>query len=224
MRILVIDDDAMLSHWVAKVLREAEHVVDVAATAGEGHRLALSVDYELALVDLELPDGSGLSVVHDLRRAGKTMPILIMTGRSDDAGIVAGLNAGADDYMIKPVPTDVLRARVRAALRRGGAVKLDEVVIGDLVMDRVHHVVRGSGTTLALSPKEYRLLEYFMLRPEQMVPRTDLLEHVWGMRFDTYTNVVDTTVSRLRQKLSSVVATPRLRTSRGVGYALTVQA
>ena len=221
MRVLVIDDDAMVSHWVAKVLREADHDVDVAATAGEGHRVAHSVSYDLALVDLDLPDGSGLSVIHDLRRAGKTMPIIVMTGRADDDGVVAGLNAGADDYLVKPVSTDVLRARVRAALRRGGAIKLDELVLGELAMDRVQHIVRAAGAVLTLSPKEYKLLEYFMLRPEQMVPRTDLLEQVWGMRFDTFTNVVDTTVSRLRQKLTGAVGTPRLRTARGVGYVLT---
>ena len=221
MRVLVIDDDAMVSHWVAKVLREADHDVDVAGTVGEGHRLAVAKAYDLAVVDLDLPDGSGLAVIHDLRRAGRTMPILVMTGRADDDGVVAGLNAGADDYLVKPVGTDVLRARVRAALRRGGAVALDELVLGDLTMDRVHHVVRASGTVLALSPKEFKLLEYFMLRPEQMVPRSDLLEQVWGMRFDTFTNVVDTTVSRLRQKLTGAAARPRLRTARGVGYVLT---
>src|SRR5262249_7166881 len=128
------------------------------------------------------------------------------------------------DYLVKPVGTEVLRARVRAALRRGGAVKLDELVLGELIMDRVHHVVRAPGAVLTLSPKEYRLLEYFMLRPEQMVPRSDLLEQVWEMRFDTYTNVVDTTVSRLRQKLTGAVSTPRLRTARGVGYTLTAVA
>ena len=221
MRILVIDDDAMVSRWVAKVLGESDHAVDVAETAGDGQRLAMATHYDLAMVDLDLPDGSGLAIVQTLRRAGRKMPIIIMTGRADDDGIVAGLDAGADDYLVKPVANGVLRARVRAALRRGGAVQMDQLTVGALTMDRATRSVTAGSSSLSLSPKEYKLLEYFMLRPELVVPRADLLEKVWGMRFDTYTNVVDTTVSRLRQKLTDATPIPRLRTVRGAGYALT---
>ncbi len=221
MRILVIDDDETVSRWVAKVLTEADHAVDIALTAEAGRTLALSMDYDLALVDLELPDGSGLSVIHEIRRGGKSMPIIIISARADDEGTIAGLDAGADDYLIKPVANGVLRARVRAALRRGGATTMDALIVGELEMDRLHHVVRARGNPLTVSPTEYRLLEHFMLRPEQMVTRSDLLERVWHIQFDTQTNVVDTTVSRLRQKLSAAVTTPHLRTERRVGYVLT---
>ena len=221
MRVLVVDDDAMLRHWVAKVLREEGHDVDTADNAMRAQSLALSLDYDALIVDLDLPDGSGLSIVQELRRAGKTMPILIFAGRGDDDAVVAGLNAGADDYLIKPAGTDVLRARVRAALRRGGAVNLEQLTVGALTMDRMQRTVSASGKQVTLTPKEFRLLEYFMLRPERIVPRTELLEHVWGVRFDTYTSVVDTTVSRFRQRLSAVCSSPQLRTVRGTGYVLT---
>lgn len=210
----------MVVHWIEKVLGEAGYDVDAARTAVDGSRLAASVEYDLGIVDLDLPDGNGLLIVQQLRAAGRTMPIIIMTGRGDDEGIVAGLDAGADDYLVKPVPNGVLRARVRAALRRGGALQENTLSVGDLSMDRVHRIVKAGDTSLSLSPTEYKLLEFFMLRPEQVVARSDLLERVWGMRFDTFTNVVDTTVSRLRQKLGAGTSNPMLRTVRGTGFVL----
>ncbi len=220
MRILIIEDSTMVAHWVEKVLREAGYDPTTASTVADGMRLASTAEFDLALVDLDMPDGTGLSVVHALRAAGRTLPIIIMTGRDDDTAVIAGLDAGADDYLVKPVANGVLRARVRAALRRGGATQHDTVIVGDLSMDRIQRVVKGGGATLTLSPKEYVLLEYFMLRPNQVVSRADLLEQVWGMRFDPYTNVVDTTVSRLRQKLQTTTASAALRTVRGTGFIL----
>lgn len=220
MRVLVIDDEPTVARWIGRGLEEAGHAVDLARTAREGESLACSIAYDLVIVDLGLPDGSGLTVVYTLRRAGRTMPIMIMTGQADEERIIAGLDAGADDFLIKPVSNGLLQARVRAALRRGGAIRNDEIVLGELVLNRLTRKVRANDRELELSPKEFALLEDFMLRPEAVITRTDLLERVWGLHFDTGTNVLDATISRLRQKLEASVTSPRLRTVRGVGFVL----
>jgi DNA-binding response OmpR family regulator len=224
MRTLVIDDEPTIARWIARGLEEAGHAVDIATAAKEGQALATSIDYDLVLVDLGLPDGSGLGVVYALRRAGRTMPIIIVTGQADEERLIGALDAGADDFLTKPLSNGVLQARVRAALRRGGAVRSEEIVVGDLVLDRLTRSVRAGGHQLELSPKEFALLEDLMLRPEVVISRTDLLERVWGMRFASGTNVVDATVSRLRQKVAAAVSAPCIRGVRGVGFVLTCTA
>ncbi len=221
MRVLVVDDDPMVARWIDRVLSEEGYAVDVAPSSRDARALGSSTSYDLVIVDLHLPDGSGLGVVQALRAAGRTMPIVIMTGYSDDEGIIAGLDAGADDYLVKPVSNGVLRARLRAALRRGGSLRSNALVVGGLVLDRLRRTVHAGPQPIDLTPKEFALLEDFMLRPEQVVARTDLLERVWGMRFDAGTNVVDATISRLRQKLEGATRTPRIRNARGIGFVLT---
>lgn len=220
MRVLVIEDDAMVARVVARALETAEYAVDVSDNATEGTDRALRDQYDAILLDLELPDRDGLDVVRSLRAAGCVTPILIMTGRDDDEHVVRGLDAGADDYLLKPVSTDVLKARVRAAIRRGGSGPPDHLVLGDLAVDRLARTVTGAGAPIALTPKEFSMLEYLLLRAEQVVSRSDLLEHVWNMHFDPGSNVVDAHVARLRQKLRSVISTPEIRTVRGVGFML----
>jgi DNA-binding response OmpR family regulator len=224
MRVLVIDDEPTVARWIGRGLEEAGHAVDLARTAREGQAIACSITYDLVIVDLGLPDGSGLAVVYALRRAGRTMPIIIMTGHADEERIIAGLDAGADDFLIKPISNALLQARVRAALRRGGAIRNDEIAVGELVLNRLSRRVQAAARELELSPKEFALLEDFMLRPEVVVSRTDLLERVWGLNFETGTNVLDATISRLRHKLEAAVALPRLRTVRGVGFVLSCTA
>jgi DNA-binding response OmpR family regulator len=220
MHILIVEDDVMVSKWTAKILAEAGYLVDTAEDGEEGLRLGAAGGYDLALIDVQLPIRSGISVVHGIRRSGQTMPIIIMTGRADDDDIVRGLDVGADDYLVKPVPNEVLKARVRAALRRGGSLRNEQLVVGDLVLDRLARVVAGRGVALELTPREFSLLEHFMLRPGEVVTRSDLLERVWGMRFDPGSNVIDATMNRLRGKLRDVVHSPLLRTVRGVGFVL----
>jgi two-component system, OmpR family, response regulator len=220
MRLLLIEDDTMVSSWVKKLLEEEQHRVDVADTCGQGTRLATVSEYDLLIVDLELPDGSGISAVYEMRRAGCTTPIIVMTGRSGQADTVAALDAGADDYIVKPVPAEVLKARARAALRRGGAQTIGELRVDALRLDRIQRCAFVGAERLALTPRELGILEQLMLSAGQVVPRSDLLRRVWGITFDPGTNAVDVAVSRLRQKLGAIDS-PRIETVRGVGFALT---
>ena len=222
MRVLIIEDDRMLARLVERTLGDAGFTVDVTRSADEGRDAALASTYDAVLLDLELPDRSGLEVVRTLRREGRDVPVLIMTGRDDDQDIVRGLDAGADDYLLKPVNPEVLKARLRAAVRRGGANRNDQIVIGDLAMNRLARTVLGNGKDVSLTPKEFAMLEHLMLRAEEVVSRTELLEHVWNMKFDPGSNVVDAHVARLRQKLRGITR-PEIRTSRGVGFVLTMR-
>jgi DNA-binding response OmpR family regulator len=220
MRVLVIEDDAAVARVVARALEAAEYAVDISDNATEGTERALNHQYDAILLDLELPDRDGMDVVRSLRAAGCVTPILIMTGRDDDEHVVRGLDAGADDYLLKPVSSDVLKARVRAAIRRGGSGPPDHLVLGDLAVDRLARTVTGAGTPIALTPKEFSMLEFLLLRAEQVVSRSQLLQHVWNMNFDPGSNVVDAHVARLRQKLRNVITMPEIRTVRGVGFML----
>jgi len=224
LRVLVIEDEPAVARVVARAL-ENEYTVDVSDTVKEGTRRALGDAYDAILLDLELPDGDGLDVVRALRNEGRTTPILIMTGRGDDEHIVRGLDVGADDYLLKPLNSnDVLRARVRAAIRRGGSGPPDVLSLGDLTVDRLNRVVTGAnGTTISLTPKEFSMLEYLLMRADQVVSRAELLERVWNMTFDPGSNVVDAHVARLRQKLRGVISTPEIRTVRGIGFMLTAR-
>jgi DNA-binding response OmpR family regulator len=223
MHVLVIEDDAMVARVVARALETAGYTVDATASANDGLTRASTGSYDAILLDLELPDRDGLDVLRELRSSGLTTPILIMTGRDDDEHVVRGLDAGADDYLLKPVSTDVLKARVRAAIRRGGSGQPDQLVLGDLVVDRLGRQVTGAGAAIALTPKEFSMLEFLLLRAEQVVPRSELLEHVWHMRFDPGSNVVDAHVARLRQKLRQAIELPEIKTVRGVGFTLSAK-
>jgi DNA-binding response OmpR family regulator len=223
MRVLVIEDDRMLARLVERALGEAGYAVDWARSAEEGRELALATDYDVILLDLELPDRDGLDVVRAIRRENKKTPVLIMTGHGEDETVVRGLDAGADDYLLKPVSNDVLKARIRAAVRRGGAGAPDHLTLGELQLDRLNRHVLGAGKEISLTPKEFSMLEYLMLRPEETVPRSELLEHVWNMKFDPGSNVVDAHMARLRAKLRDVVRTPDVRTVRGIGFMITMK-
>lgn len=214
----------MVARVVTRALDSAGYAVDVAPNATDGLARANSADYDAILLDLELPDRDGLDVLRQLRADGRTTPILIMTGRDDDEHVVRGLDTGADDYLLKPVSTDVLKARVRAAVRRGGSGQPDQLVLGDLVVDRLGREVTGAGTAIPLTPKEFSMLEFLLLRAEQVVTRSELLEHVWHMRFDPGSNVVDAHVARLRQKLRQVIERPEIKTVRGIGFMLSAKA
>ena len=220
MRVLVIEDDATTAKLVRLVLTEEGYAVDVATSGEEGRVLAHVNEYDAIILDLDLGDRNGLSILQELRRSGRTTPILIQTGHEADAEVVRGLDAGADDYVTKPVPNDVLRARVRALVRRGGAKRTEQVVIGNVVMNRLTRELRVGAHEVAFTPREFALLEHLMLHVDEVITRTVLLEKVWDMHFDPGSNVVDAHIARVRKKLTEHGATAEIRTVRGVGFVI----
>ncbi|HEX6307577.1 MAG TPA: response regulator transcription factor [Longimicrobiales bacterium] len=221
MKILVIDDDPLIIEFVRRGLLEDGYIVDAAASASDGLLCARVGSYDAIILDIGLPDSSGLEVAREMRRESDDTPILVLTARAGTDDLVHGLDAGADDYLTKPFDLRELRARIRALTRRGGSTRSEALVLGPLALNRLNHEVTVSGTPLRLTPKEYRLLEYFMLRAGDVVSRTELLEKVWEMNFDPQSNIVDVHVARLRGKLKRFAAAPELETVRGFGFRLT---
>jgi DNA-binding response OmpR family regulator len=220
MRILVVEDDRKVASFLEQGLREEGYAVDLAHDGEEGRLKAHVHDYDLLLLDVMLPGASGLEIVRDLRSREKATPVLMLTARDAEEDVVTGLDAGADDYLTKPFGFDELLARVRALLRRGGAARSDRLIYADVELDRMKHEAYRAGAKLDLTPKEFRLLEFFMLNPERVVRRTELLEKVWDLTFDPMSNVVDVHMGHLRRKLRRPSADPLLHTVRGVGYIL----
>ncbi len=221
MRILVVEDDPKAARFLRQGLEEAGHAVDLAADGDEGSHLGHINSYDLILLDIQLPRRNGLQLASELRREGVETPILMLTGRDSTPDIVRGLNAGADDYLTKPFEFDELVARVHALTRRrtgGGATSV--LRFEDLEMDRLRRKVRRAGVPVEVSPREFRLLEYFLLHPDEVVTRVQLLEKVWDMSFDPETNVVDAHLSNLRRKLEQGGGSRLIQTVRGAGYAL----
>jgi two-component system, OmpR family, copper resistance phosphate regulon response regulator CusR len=220
MRVLVVEDDRKVASFVAKGLREEGHAVDVAHDGVDGALKAHVYEYDLLLLDVMLPGKSGYEVVHELRREERHVPVLMLTARDSTADVVRGLDAGADDYLTKPFSFDELLARTRALVRRGGSGRAERLVYHDLELDRLRHVAYRAGEELDLTPREFQLLEYFMLHPEEVVRRTELLEKVWDLHFDPMSNVVDVHVGNLRRKLPAAGRGATVRTIRGVGFML----
>jgi len=221
MKILLIDDDPLIIEFVRRGLLEDGYTVDSAATGSEGLLCARVGSYDAVILDVGLPDTSGFTVAQEMRKEGDATPILMLTARTGTENLVHGLDSGADDYLTKPFDLRELRARLRALTRRGGSTRTEDIVIGPLSLNRINHDVRMGERPLRLTPKEYRLLEYFMLRPGETVSRTELLEKVWEMNFDPQSNIVDVHVARLRSKLKRFPASPQLETVRGFGFRLT---
>ena len=220
MKILVVEDDRKVAGFIEQGLREEGYAVDVAKDGDEATTLAHVNDYDAILLDLMLPKKNGLQVAAELRREGRRTPILMLTARDSTEDVVRGLDAGADDYLSKPFKFDELLARLRALTRRGGAARLDRLTYGALDLDRLRHKARASGNLLDLTPREFQLLEHFMLHPEEVIRRTELLEKVWDMHFDPESNVVDVHVGNLRRKLREANCDGLIQTVRGVGFCL----
>ena len=220
MKILVVEDDRKVAGFIEQGLREEGYAVDVAPDGDEATMLAHVYDYDLVVLDVMLPKKTGLQVAAELRREGRRTPILMLTARDATEDVVRGLDAGADDYLTKPFKFDELLARVRALVRRGGSARLELLVYGPVELDRLKHKVRIKGKAVDLTPKEFHLLQHFLLHPEEVVRRTELLEKVWDMHFDPESNVVDVHVGNLRRKLREAAGQELIHTERGVGFRL----
>lgn len=220
MKVLVIEDDAETAAYVLRGLRE--HVVDHAADGREGLLMAGSGDYEVLVVDRMLPGLDGLGVVRTLRGAGVRAPVLFLTAVRGVGDRVQGLEAGGDDYLVKPFAFAELMARLNALARRPPLSDTPTALrVADLEMDLLKRIVRHGGETVELQPREFCLLEFLMRHADRVVTRTMLLEGVWDFHFDPKTNIVETHVSRLRGKLSRGGRDPELiHAVRGSGYAL----
>jgi DNA-binding response OmpR family regulator len=220
MKVLVVEDDRKVAGFIEQGLKEEGHVVDLAGDGEEGTTLAHVYDYDVILLDVVMPKKNGFQVAQELRREGRNTPILMLTSRDATEDVVRGLDAGADDYLPKPFRFDELLARVRALVRRGGAERMETLRYGPVAMDRLKHTAAANDRPLDVTPKEFQLLEYFLLHPEEVVRRTTLLEKVWDMHFDPESNVVDVHVGNLRRKLKAAAGEELIATVRGVGFVL----
>ena len=221
MRALVVEDDATIAAFVARGLREASFAVDEAADGEAGLEAARRQAYDVAIVDLMLPKRDGLSLIEELRRAGVTTPVLILSARRSVDDRVRGLQAGGDDYLTKPFAFAELLARVQALVRRASrAPEPTTLTFQDLALDLLSRRVTRGGTPIDLRPREFALLEYLLRNPGKVVSKTIILSHVWEYNFDPQTNIVDVLVSRLREKIDRPFEQKLLHTVRGVGYVL----
>lgn len=220
MRILVAEDDTSLADFLCQELQKEQFAVQVVADGIEAQELASYQHYDLVLLDLALPGASGLDVLRGIRSKMPDLPVLIITGAARVEERVRGLDAGADDYVSKPFVFAELSARIRAVLRRGGRSARAVLQIADLEIERVTHAVQRGGHEIALSPKEYALLEFLMCNAGQPVSRAAILAQVWKFDLDTMTNVVDVYINYLRRKVDQGYDRALIQTIRGVGYQI----
>ncbi|HUH40214.1 MAG TPA: response regulator transcription factor [Castellaniella sp.] len=218
MRILLVEDEPLLAAQLRESLTGAAYTVDLAADGIDGCHLGMTESYELAVLDLGLPGLDGLSVLGRWREAGRTMPVLILTARNAWHDKVAGIDAGADDYLAKPFHIQELLARVRALIRRAGGHASAEIACGPLVLDTVHSCVLVDGEAIALTSHEYKVLAYLMLHRGEVVSRTQLTEHIYAQDFDRDSNTIEVFITRLRRKIPAGM----IQTIRGLGYRLEV--
>ena len=216
MRILVVEDDPDLNRQLVSALTDAGYVVDKATDGEEGHFLGDTEPYDAVVLDLGLPVLDGVSVLEKWRRAGKKMPVLILTARDRWSDKVAGFDAGADDYVAKPFHMEEVLARIRALLRRSAGHATSEIACGPLVLDTKSARVTVNGTAIKLTSLEFRLLSYLMHHKGKVVSRTELVEHLYDQDFDRDSNTIEVFIGRLRKKLGVDV----LHTIRGMGYCV----
>lgn len=220
MRILVAEDDVSLAKFLRKGLETENYAVDCAADGEEAQLLAERHDFDLLLLDVNLPLRNGFEVLAQVRRRKPTLPVLLLTAQGRIEDRVRGLDLGADDYIVKPFSFSELCARIRALLRRGQRPNDSVLRLDTLELNRLEHSVKRGGKAIELTPKEFALLEYLMLNLRRRVTRAMIIEHVWNLAFDSSTNVVDVYINYLRAKVDEGFEPKLIRTIRGVGYQL----
>jgi two-component system copper resistance phosphate regulon response regulator CusR len=220
MRTLIVEDEPVLAESLRRGLRQAAHAADVAGTV-EGARRKLALEpYDVLVLDVGLPDGSGMAFARELREQGVTTPILMLTARDSVEDRVRGLDHGADDYLVKPFALEELLARLRALQRRTPVSRAPALTVGDLCLDPATRSAVRAGDAITLTTTEYALLEFLALRAGQVVTSADISAHVWDENYDPFSNVIDVYVARIRRKVDRADLPPMVRTVRGRGYAL----
>ena len=218
MRLLIVEDNPRILAFLRKGLQEEGYSVEAAVDGDAALEVALAQEFDAAIIDVMLPGRSGIDLVAGLRAAGRRMPILLLTALDRTEHKIEGLDAGADDYLTKPFDFTELTARLRALLRRSGGVASPTLRAGDIELDPATREVRRAGEPVTLTPKEFALLEYLLRNANRPLSRATLMEHVWGIRFDPGTNVVDVFINSLRNKLDP--ERTLIQTVRGVGYVV----
>jgi two-component system, OmpR family, response regulator len=220
MRVLVVEDAERMARLLRRGLGEEGYAVDVVGNGEDAVWMASENPYDAILLDVMLPDFDGFEVCRRIRKAGQWAPVLMLTARDAVSDRVAGLDVGADDYLAKPFAFTELLARLRALMRRGGGERPPVLTVDDLTLDPATKLVRRGDQTIALTPKELSLLEYFMRHPEEVLTRSRLIEHVWDFAYDGDSNVVEVYVRYLREKVDRPFGRHSLETVRGIGYRL----
>ena len=220
MRILVVEDEKRLAGFIKKGLEEQYYAVDVAYDGQEGEYLALTIEYDLIILDLLLPRQDGWQTCENIRKAGLKIPIIILTALGEVTDRIRGLDHGADDYITKPFEIGELLARIRAHLRRRYTFDVMTLEAGGIQLDTRTRQAIKNGETIELTNKEFALLEYLLINKNRVVPRTRIAEHVWDIHFDAGSNVIDVIVNYLRKKIESDDGPKLIHTVRGVGYMI----
>ncbi len=220
MRILLVEDEKRIADFIRKGLSENGYAVDVACDGEEALDWAAVAELDIIVLDVLLPGRDGLDVCRELRRRGSHVPVLMLTARDAIEDRVRGLDSGADDYLVKPFAFAELLARLRALARRERSVLGTHLRVGDLVLDTASRQVSRQGQSIALTSKEFSLLEYLLRHPNQVLTRTMIAEHVWNYDFDSSSNVIDVHVRNLRRKIDDPFAARLIHTVRGAGYLL----
>jgi len=217
-KIFVVEDEKKLAGFMRKGLEEQGFAVTVSHDGNEAYTLACTQSFDLIVLDIMLPGRDGLSILKNLRERKNTLPVILVTARSEANERVEGLNVGADDYITKPFYMDELLARIHAVLRRTSGEQLSVLRDRDLVLNLITREVKRDDEDITLSPRAFSLLEYLMRSPGRVYTRTQILEHVWGYGFDPGTNLVDVCVQRLRKQIDVAGEPSAIETVRGVGY------
>src|SRR5258706_1112279 len=224
MRLLLVEDDLGIISFLEKGLREAKYALDLAQDGDDAlYKISLN-EYDAIILDIMIPGRDGLEVCRELRSLGSKVPVIMLTARDDVQDRVLGLDVGADDYLTKPFQVSELLDRLRALMRRGPALTSTVIEIYDLRIDTSAQTVNRGGRLLALTAREYALIEYLARNADRVVSRSELIEHVWNERYDSYSNVIDVHINHLRQKIDRESEGPLIHTRRGAGYILSISA
>lgn len=220
MRILIVEDEKKVANFIKRGLEEDSYQVTLCYDGVDGLKRASSDEFDLVILDCMLPKKDGLTVLHELRESGNQIPVLMLTAKAETADIVSGLDAGADDYLLKPFAFAELQARVRALIRRSEQDRGAEIRFADLRLDPVNHKVWRGQTEIALTAKEYNLLAYMVRNAGNVLTRANIADNCWEYPFETFTNIIDVYINYLRKKVDGKFPTKLIHTVRGQGYIL----